>query len=141
MIKDERDYKQEMIDERIKCPHCGKPYFKKDGSTYKSMCKWHMSNAISYLITERLKGLDNSEKIIELANDLMEDFRINGKIVNDYGKHYIQNSRLGILKTDVEFDLAIKIIEESLELLKREYEIEYSNLGMYYTIKKEITDN
>ena len=76
------------------------------------------------------------ENICKLANDIYADFRDNGKQEYDYGKWHIQRSRLGIVKTDIEFDVAIKIIKYSLALLKREYDIDYSNMGMYYTIKK-----
>ena len=82
-----------------------------------------------------------SQNVITLANDLMEDFRINGtKTHETYGTFYTRQSRLGILKTTVKFEDAVRIIKKSLELLKREYEIDFSNIGMYYSISKRKED-
>lgn len=86
--------------------------------------------------------VNQNHKVIILANDIMKQFKNDGKETHyTYGTFYSIQSRLGILKTTIKFEVAITILKESLELLKREYDINFSYTGMYYSITQRKEDS
>ena len=84
-----------------------------------------------------------TEKEIQLANDIVEGFRCEAKETfydsGLGGPARVYSSRLGLLKTELTFDEAVKVIEKSIKLIRREYKDTFdtiSNLGMYFTLKQ-----
>lgn len=99
-------------------------------------------NVRELIIEQNEKAKALSPDVIELANDIMRSFRDNNECSYENGKELrVHSSRLGILKTDLSFEAASKIISKSIELLRKEYKDELysiSNLGMYFTLKSAV---
>jgi len=67
--------------------------------------------------------------VINLANSIIEDFRLKGK---EDRYSFKRENRLGIINENN----TIEELEKSLKLIKKEYGYSVSNLGYYYTIRK-----